>query len=290
MKRKKILALVLAASMALSLNYAPADAAKKAGVKKVTLKSSISGNSKQIVIAKGKSVKLVSNVVVAKGTKKSAKKVTYKVANKKIAAVSGKGIVKAKKVGKTKVTAISKADKKKKATIGVKVVAGAVNSIKISKKSLNINAGQKVALKATVKAKKGACKDVAWSSSNTKVATVNKKGHVTGVSAGTANITAKAVDGSNKKATCKVSVNSSASVAQVNLTGISVLNSRSIAFSLSSAYPLDMSKVVVKSKKYQSGIFNNVVKISSLSSTDNVNYTIVIDNRNVIYEGDFVSI
>lgn len=34
MKRKKILALVLAASMALSLNYAPADAAKKAGVKK----------------------------------------------------------------------------------------------------------------------------------------------------------------------------------------------------------------------------------------------------------------
>ncbi len=294
MKRRKILALVLAASMALSLNYAPADAAKKAGVKKVTLKSSISGNSKQIVIAKGKSVKLVSNVVVAKGTKKSAKKsakkVTYKVANKKIAAVSGKGIVKAKKVGKTKVTAISKADKKKKATIGVKVVAGAVNSIKISKKSLNINAGQKVALKATVKAKKGACKDVAWSSSNTKVATVNKKGHVTGVSAGTANITAKAVDGSNKKATCKVSVNSSASVAQVNLTGISVLNSRSIAFSLSSAYPLDMSKVVVKSKKYQSGIFNNVVKISSLSSTDNVNYTIVIDNRNVIYEGDFVSI
>ena len=166
MKRKKILALVLAASMALSLNYAPADAAKKAGVKKVTLKSSISGNSKQIVIAKGKSVKLVSNVVVAKGTKKSAKKsakkVTYKVANKKIATVSGKGIVKAKKVGKTKVTAISKADKKKKATIGVKVVAGAVNSIKISKKSLSINAGQKVVLKATVKAKKGACKDVAW--------------------------------------------------------------------------------------------------------------------------------
>ena len=47
---------------------------------------------------------------------------------------------------------------------------------------------------------------VEWSSSNTKVATVDQNGLVKAVGKGTATITCKALDGSNKKATVKVTV------------------------------------------------------------------------------------
>lgn len=49
-------------------------------------------------------------------------------------------------------------------------------------------------------------KAITWSSSNTKVATVNNSGKVTRVGSGTAVITAKANDGSNKAATCTITV------------------------------------------------------------------------------------
>ena len=49
-------------------------------------------------------------------------------------------------------------------------------------------------------------KSVVWKTSNNKVATVSRKGVVKGIGKGTAIITVIARDGSNKKATCKVTV------------------------------------------------------------------------------------
>lgn len=69
---------------------------------------------------------------------------------------------------------------------------------KLSKSKLTLSVGQSATLKV-----KGTTKKVTWSTSNKKVAKVTKKGKVTAVKKGTANITAKVA---GKKLICKVTV------------------------------------------------------------------------------------
>lgn len=80
--------------------------------------------------------------------------------------------------------------------------AAKVTKIKLSKKSLTVNVGSSKKLTVTLSPAKAKKSKVTWTSSNKKVATV-KNGKVTGVSVGTATITAKA---GGKKASCKVKV------------------------------------------------------------------------------------
>lgn len=292
MKGKKIITLSLAVVMGMTMNCMPVGAAKKAkvNVKKVSVESSITGNSKSVVVAKGKTVKLNTSVVV-KPAKKANMKVSYKVANKKIAAVSAKGVVKGKAAGKTVITVTSKKNSKKKAKISVKVVAKAVNKVSLKQKSATLTEGQSLTLKATVAAKKGADKTLVWSSSNKKVATVNSKGVVKTLKAGKAVITATAADGSKKKASCTVTVNPKAVESNlVNIASVKVLNERSIAFSLDKAMALDMTQVVVKRKSHSTGKYNNVLKINNMTTANTVDYTIVLDNDNRIYEGNFICV
>ena len=79
----------------------------------------------------------------------------------------------------------------------------AVKSIKLNKTKVTLSKGKKVKLKATVAPSNATDKNVTFTSSNTKVATVNAKGVVTAKKAGKATITAKA---GTKKATCKIGV------------------------------------------------------------------------------------
>ena len=79
----------------------------------------------------------------------------------------------------------------------------AVKSIKLNKTKVTLAKGKKVTLKATVATSNATDKNVTFTSSNTKVATVNAKGVVTAKKAGKATITAKA---GIKKATCKIVV------------------------------------------------------------------------------------
>ena len=67
--------------------------------------------------------------------------------------------------------------------------------------------GQTLLLSATVTPSNATNKSVTWTSSNTAVATVSSTGLVTAVSNGSATITAKTADGSNKTASCAVTVN-----------------------------------------------------------------------------------
>lgn len=78
-----------------------------------------------------------------------------------------------------------------------------VKSIKLNKTKVTLSKGKKVKLKATVAPSNATYKNVTFTSSNTKVATVNAKGVVTAKKAGKATITAKA---GTKKATCKIVV------------------------------------------------------------------------------------
>ncbi len=133
------------------------------------------------------------------------KTVTWKSSNDKVATVDN-GKVTAVAAGTADVTATAGG---KSATCKVTVKAAEiakveVKSISLNKKSLTIGKGKKYTLKATVKPGDAADKTVTWKSSNTKVATVDKKGVVSGKKAGEATITATSKNG--KKAQCKVTV------------------------------------------------------------------------------------
>lgn len=280
---KKIMAgtlyLGLIMGMATAVNQTDASA-KKVKVDKVTV-SSPSG--KTAYIAKGKKVKLTVTVKV-NSKKKADKKVTYKSANKKIASVNGKGIVKGVKVGKTKITVTSSKNKKKKATIKVVVKKDAVKSVKMKEKSVTISVGDKKTLKATVTPKK-ASNAIEWSSSKSSVASVSDKGVVTGKKAGTAVITAKAADGSGKKATVKVTVTNT-----VNMAAMDVQNVQTVTFALDKAQALTADNIIVKTKAYANGEYRSQLKIDNVSTVDNVNYTVVLNNNTRIYVNNYVQV
>lgn len=144
-------------------------------------------SAKAKTLAAGKSFTL--KVKGAKG------KIKWSSTNRKVATVSSKGKVKAKKMG----TATVKA-KVGKRTYTCKV---RVNPrISVSRKT--VAAGKSFTLKLA-----GASGKVKWSSTNKKVATVSSKGKVTARKAGTATVTAKI--GGKKVATCKVTVRKGAS-------------------------------------------------------------------------------
>ena len=81
----------------------------------------------------------------------------------------------------------------------------AVSGVALNKKVATVNVGKKVTVKATVTPANADNKTLAWTSSNTKIATVSN-GVVKGVTAGRVIITAKTIDGSNISAKCTVTV------------------------------------------------------------------------------------
>lgn len=193
-KKLSVAAIALVAVAAVAGTSVTADAAAKKPTK-ITLKAT----SKTVDI-KGKVTVSVKSVKPAK----ASKSVTWKSSNKKIATVSSKGVVAGKKAGTVKVTATSKANKKVKATITVKVKNLKPSKVSLSSKTASLEVGKSKTLKATVKPVGVYNKGITWKSSNTKVATV-KSGKVTAVAAGKATISATTKEG-NKTAKCTVTV------------------------------------------------------------------------------------
>ncbi len=182
--------------------------AKKA-LKKAVQKVTLTTSSVYKKIALGKKLQLTAKVTPADAANKSVK---WTSSNKKIATVNQKGkvtVTKSKKyVGKTvKITATAKDGSNKKAVYTLKVVKNSVKKISLKAKK-TVKAGKKVTVKATVKTTgKNANKKLVWSVSNKKYASVNAKGVVTTKKAGKGKkitVTAKATDGSNKKASVKI--------------------------------------------------------------------------------------
>ncbi len=88
-----------------------------------------------------------------------------------------------------------------------------VSGVTLNKTSAKIEKGKTITLKAKVSPSNATNKNITWSSSNTKVATV-KNGVVTAVAKGTANITVKTKSG-GKTAVCKITV-----ISPVAATGV----------------------------------------------------------------------
>ena len=81
-----------------------------------------------------------------------------------------------------------------------------VTSVKLNADAKTLSTGNKTTLKATVNPDNATNKNVKWTTSNNKVATVTSTGVVTAKARGTAYIRATAKDGSRKYAQCKVTV------------------------------------------------------------------------------------
>lgn len=81
-----------------------------------------------------------------------------------------------------------------------------VAGISLDKTSLDMQVGDANTLTATVVPSNATNKNVAWSSSDTSIATVDSTGKVTAIKEGAATITAKTVDGTNLSATCTVNI------------------------------------------------------------------------------------
>jgi uncharacterized repeat protein (TIGR02543 family) len=135
--------------------------------------------------------KLLAGQGVALKLKGASGKITWTSSKKSVATVSSKGKVKAKKKGKTVITAKYEG-KKYKCTINVEAP-------KLSQTKASLILGDTTNVKLN-----GTSFKTTYSSSNTKVVKVNDKGKVTAVGEGTAKIKAKA---NGKTYTCKVTVN-----------------------------------------------------------------------------------
>ncbi len=198
---KKVIAAAVVAAMGITsiVPAAPAQAAVK--TKKLTVKT------KKITLYKGAAAGYGS--VKLKVTVKPKKaKVTYKINKKKIASVSKKGLVKAKKPGKAKIT-VKSGSKKVVVKVVVKKIKKKVTKV-TAPKNVTVKVGAKQKIKTSVKPAKATLKKLAFTSNAKKIAKVNAKGVITGVKAGNAKITVKAVDGSKKKATVAVVVTTGA--------------------------------------------------------------------------------
>lgn len=218
---KKAIATVAAAAMVITsiVPAAPAQAAVKA--KKLTVKT------KKIVLYKGAAAGYGSKQLKVTVKPKKAK-VTYKINKKKVASVSKKGLVKAKKPGNAKIT-IKSGSKKVVVKVVVKKIKKKVTKVTATK-NITVNVGAKQKIKTSVKPKKATLKALAFTSNAKKIAKVNAKGVITGIKAGNAKITVKAVDGSKKKATVAVLVTGAAIASNPAITtGPSVTTAPTVA-------------------------------------------------------------
>ena len=139
---------------------------------------------------------------------------TYSIDSKysKYASINKSGVITVKKAGagKTVVVKATAADgSNTSATIKIKIMKNAVTKITVKKKSLTVKAGKKVTIKPTVRTNgKKVNKTLEYTSSNEKIATVNKKGVVTTKKGktGKVTITIKSTDGTNKSAKVKITI------------------------------------------------------------------------------------
>ena len=129
--------------------------------------------------------------------------VTYSSSNTKVATVSSKGKVTGKKGGTAIITVKSKDGGFTE--LCVVTVKELVTSISV-KSSYYVKKGNTYTIVPKVKTNSATNTKLKWSSSNTKVLTVDQKGKVKAKAYGKATITIRATDGSGAKATCTVRV------------------------------------------------------------------------------------
>lgn len=205
--------------------------------------------TKNVSVYPGKTAKI--NVKYTNTTAQTTK--VWSSSNTKVATVDQNGVVKGVKAGKAKITLTVQNPGDAQALVLSKdvTVKQYVTSIKLNAKLKTIYNGRAFTLKATVNPRNAAYKAVTYKSSNTRYATVTSKGVVKGIKPGTAYITVKAKDGSNKYAKCKVVVK------QQKATKLKISAKKTTTLKKKGA------SVKIKATLYPSNTYNKLIKVSS---------------------------
>jgi len=165
----------------------------------VTVKAaptSVTLNKTAVTLGKGESYTLKATP----NSGAASLKKTWSSSNAKVATVDSNGKVTAKATGSATVTVKTFNGKTKSCKVTVKAAPA---SVTLNKTAVTLGKGESYTLKATPNSGAASLKKT-WSSSNTKVATVDSNGKITAKATGTATITFKTFNGKTK--TCKVTV------------------------------------------------------------------------------------
>lgn len=149
-------------------------------------------------VAVGKQIQIEAAYIPANATIQA---VTWRSEDKKVATVDANGVVTGVGRGETRIVATARDGSVVRANIAVKVTQ-LPQKVSLGKKSLTVDVNKTAVLKATVTPANANNRNVVWSTSDPKVATVNADGRVKGVSVGECEITC----------TCKANKEVSASV------------------------------------------------------------------------------
>ena len=161
---------------------------------KVTVKqhvTSISLNKKEVTIANGATSQLTATISPINATEKGY---TFSSSNEKVATVTDMGLIKAVSCGEAIITVKSK-ENNKTATCKVTVVEP-VKDMELSASEISIYTGKTQGITVKILPENATIKTVTYTSGDKKIATVDKKGVITGVAEGETVITVKA-DGNN---------------------------------------------------------------------------------------------
>ncbi len=188
-----------------TITCAAQDGSKKKATCKITVSNTVNVtgvklNKTAVTLAKGGSVTLTATVSPSNASNKS---VTWSSSNTKVATVS-KGKVTAVAAGTANITCKT-SNGNKTAVCKVTVSPTKVASVTVAKTAF-LYPGNSTKLTATITPSNADNKTLKWTSSNSNIATVDSTGTVRAIKSGTVNITCTSQDGSNKSATCKVTV------------------------------------------------------------------------------------
>lgn len=183
MKKSKFLSLLMAVMLVLSVMVCGTNTTAYAATKSIRVKTTKS--TLYILDSANNKAKLT----VTWNGKNVTKAAKYKSSNSKIAKVNKNGVVTAVRPGTVKITAKYKG-KSRTTKITIKKA-----KLSLNKKTIELSRGQKFTLKAFANKNGISNKSVKWTSSNKKVASINKNGIITAQKNGTTTITCKTTIG-----------------------------------------------------------------------------------------------
>lgn len=180
---KKILYSIITIMLVLSVMVCGTNTTAYAATKSISVKTTKS--TLYILDSANNKAKLT----VTWNGKNVTKAAKYKSSNSKIAKVNKNGVVTALRPGTVKITTKYK-DKSRTTKVTVKKA-----KLSLNKKTIELSRGQKFTLKAFANKSGISNKNVKWTSSNSKVASINKNGIITTKKNGTTTISCKTTIG-----------------------------------------------------------------------------------------------
>jgi uncharacterized protein YjdB len=191
----------------------------------ITVKQQATGlqlNYKEKTIVIGEAFTIKATVVPSSAANEVS--VNWSSSKTSVATVSANGEVKGIKGGTAIITC--KTDDGKFTEFCVVTVVERVTSLTLNKSNVPVGLKKTYTLKATVKTNAATDPSIKWTSSNTRIASVDASGKVTGKAIGTVTITATAQDGSGEKDTCTVRVVRQATSLALSKTSVTTVEGR----------------------------------------------------------------